>query len=293
MIGKLSSTYRRWKKHSKYLSLLPDKLEVVNTGSSPLYNAFDYNLWKCKGGNFAYQPQSLYYDIKTLEKYKNKLAKNAVILFGVEEFKLCAEYVDIVKDYKYYLWLDEKQVLTYSKLRAFLFRFFPFIAYPQFILRDIKSIIKVLLRYHVSQRADASTEMEDIIYAKEWLRGWTNEFNWNEGYTLSAEQLKILELNKKRLVTAIKECKEKNYRPYIVIPPFSPNLIKILPEKLLKDCLWDPIVEISKEQDIEIIDCYHEPLFSDWSLYANALILNNRGKEMFNNYIQEKLKLKQ
>lgn len=63
-------------------------------------------------------------------------------------------------------------------------------------MRDIKSIIKVLLRYHVSQRADASTEIEDIIYAKEWLRGWTNEFNWNEGYTLSAEQLKILELNK-------------------------------------------------------------------------------------------------
>ena len=90
---------------------------------------------------------------------------------------------------------------------------------------------------------------------------------------------------------AIKEYKEKNYRPYIVIPPFSPNLIKILPEMLLKECLWDPIAEISKEHDIEIIDCYHAPKFADWTLYANALTLNKKGQKLFNQYIQKKLHL--
>ena len=86
MIGKLSSTYRLWKKHGKYLATLPNKLEVVNTGSSPSFKAFDYKLWKCKGGNLAYQPQPLFYDIETLKKYKDKLAENAIILFGIEEF---------------------------------------------------------------------------------------------------------------------------------------------------------------------------------------------------------------
>ena len=291
MIGKLSSTYRFWKKHSKYLSSLPNKLEVVNTGSSPFFKAFDYKLWKCKGGNFAYQPQSLYYDIETLKRYSKKLADNAIVLFGIEEFKLCAEYKDIIKDYKYYLWLDANQILTYKSIRRFLILLLPFIAYPQLIWKDLKSILKVLIRYHVSQVTESSTEGDDIKFANYWLKGWTEEFNWNKGYYLSLEQQNNIEDNKKRLSVAIKICKDKKYKPYIVVPPFSPNLIKILPEQLLKDCLWDPIIEISKEHDIEIIDCYHESVFADWSLYANALTLNKKGQKLFNQYIQKKLNL--
>lgn len=292
MICKLSSTYRFWKKHSKYLSSLPDKLEVVNTGSSPFFKAFDYNLWKYKGGNLAFQPQPLYYDIETLKKYKDKLAENAIILFGVEGFKLCLDYYrDIKSDFKYYLWLNPIQIRTYSKRTSFLVRYLPFVAYPQLIWGDIKNLIKVLIRYHVSQRKESSTERDDIRFANSWIKGWTEEFHWNNGYNLSSEQRKNIELNKKRLSDAIRECKENNYRPYIVVPPFSPNLIKILPEKLLKECLWGPIAEISKGHDIEIIDCYHDPIFADWSLYANALTLNKKGQKLFNQYIQEKLEL--
>lgn len=292
MIGKLSSTYRYWKKRSKYLTSLPDNLEVVNTGSTPFYRNFDYKLWKCKGGNLAFQPQPLYYDIETLKKYKDKLAENAIILFGVEGFKLCLDfYNDIKSDYKYYLWLNSKQILTYSNRTSFLVRYLPFIANPQLIWRDIKTLIKVLIRYHVSQKIESSTERDDIRFADSWLKGWTEEFHWNNGYYLSLEQKNIIELNKKRLSDAIRECKENNYRPYIVVPPFSPNLIKILPEKLLKECLWDPLEEISKELGIEIIDCYHDSIFADWSLYANALTLNKKGRELFNLHVQNKLKI--
>ena len=292
MIGKLPSTYRYWKKRSKYLTSLPDNLEVVNTGSTPFYRNFDYKLWKCKGGNLAFQPQPLYYDIETLKKYKDKLAENAIILFGVEGFKLCLDfYNDIKSDYKYYLWLNSKQILTYSNRTSFLVRYLPFIANPQLIWRDIKTLIKVLIRYHVSQKIESSTERDDIRFADSWLKGWTEEFHWNNGYYLSLEQKNIIELNKKRLSDAIRECKENNYRPYIVVPPFSPNLIKILPEKLLKECLWDPLEEISKELGIEIIDCYHDSIFADWSLYANALTLNKKGRELFNLHVQNKLKI--
>ena len=291
MIGKLTSTYKSWKKHSKYLALLPNQLKVVNTGSTPLYNAFDYKLWECKGGNFAYQPQSLYYDIETLKRYSKNLADSAIVLFGIEEFKLCAEYRDIIRDYKYYLWLDANQILTYKRFRRFLILFFPFIAYPQLIWRDIKSFIKVLIRYHVSHMTESSTENDDIRFANYWLKLWTEEFNWNKGYNLSVEQQNNIEVNKKRLSDAIKKCKEENYKPYIVVPPFSPNLIKILPKRLLQECLWKPITEVAKDHQIEIIDCYHEPVFADWSLYANALTLNINGRVLFNHYIQEKLKL--
>lgn len=292
MIGKLSSTYRYWKKRSKYLTSLPDNLEVVNTGSTPFYRNFDYKLWKCKGGNLAFQPQPLYYDIETLKKYKDKLAENAIILFGVEGFKLCLDfYNDIKSDYKYYLWLNSKQIRTYSNRTSFLVRYLPFIANPQLIWRDIKTLIKVLIRYHVSQKKESSTERDDIRFADSWLKVWTEEFHWNNGYYLSLEQKNIIELNKKRLSDAIRECKENNYRPYIVVPPFSPNLIKILPEKLLKECLWDPLEEISKELGIEIIDCYHDSIFADWSLYANALTLNKKGRELFNLHVQNKLKI--
>lgn len=292
MIGKLSSTYRLWKKHSNYLSSLPDKLEVVNTGSTPFFNAFDYKLWKCKGGNLAFQPQPLYYDIETLKNYKDRLAENAIILFGVEEFKLCLDfYNDVKSDYKYYLWLNDKQIRTYSNKTSFLVRYLPFVAYPQLIWRDIKTLIKVLIRYHVSQRKESSSESDDIRFAHYWLNSWKEEFHWNKFYDLTIEQKNNIEINKKRLCNAIKEYKEKKYRPYIVIPPFSPNLIKILPEQLLNDCLWNPIAEISKEQGIEIIDCYHDPKFADWTLYANALTLNNRGRILFNNYIKENLNL--
>ena len=82
MLGKKTSQYKLWAEHAILLQSMPEECQVVNTGSTPSFKAFDYSLWDVKGFNLGFQPQPLYYDFETLKKYSKRIAKGAKILIG-------------------------------------------------------------------------------------------------------------------------------------------------------------------------------------------------------------------
>ena len=299
MLGKRTSQYKLWVEHAAYLQYMLEDCQVVNTGSTPSFKAFDYSLWAIRGFNLGFQPQPLYYDFETLKKYSDHIAKGAKILIGIEEFKFFVDaYNDEASDHKYYLWLDKEQIRTYNKQKDWLIRYIPIVLHPNFLLRDIKQGIKNLKNNLVNplkkEKIDSNgtilcDEQLDIQWAQKWVRGWNREFGWEESQKIRREQAEIVAINETRLSDMVDYCFKHGWEPYLVVPPFSPNLTKLLSDDVLRQGLWDPLERISKKKCISFYNFYNDERFADYRLYADALTLNEEGRILFNHIIQKKL----
>lgn len=299
MLGKKTSQYKLWAEHAILLQSMPEECQVVNTGSTPSFKAFDYSLWDVKGFNLGFQPQPLYYDFETLKKYSKRIAKGAKILIGIEEFKFFVNaYSDETTDHKYYLWLDKEQIRTYNKQKDWLIKYAPIILHPKFFLRDIKQGIKRLLKRGTnSSKAEGSGAIDDSLYsenldiqwAQRWVRGWNKEFGWEKGQKIRIEQAETVAINERRLSNMVDYCLEHGWSPNLVVPPFSPNLAKLLSVDVLRQGLWDPLDRISREKNIPLLNFYYDERFADYRLYSDALTFNEKGRRLFNHVIQEKI----
>lgn len=291
MFGKNSSQYKIWVEHSAILKAMPHDCQVVNTGSTPSYRAFDYSLWGVRGFNLAFQPQPLYYDFETIKKYSDHIAKNAIILLCIEEFKLLVDaYEDESTDHKYYLWLDEDQIRTYNSHKDWLINHVPVVLHPKFVLRDVKQAIKRLFgKENTSLLSKNITKGDDVCNASRWVNGWNRKFGWEHNQVLRDEQLKNIVINEKRLSDMVGYCLTKGWKPYLLVPPFSPNLTKLISEDILRQCLWEPLERISTRKEVPLLNFYYDERFADYRLYNDALTFNSKGKELFNSTVQEEL----
>lgn len=299
MLGKKTSKYKLWAEHARILNSMPKDCQVVNTGSTPSFKAFDYSLWSAKGFNLGFQPQPLYYDFETIKKYSTYIKKGAKILIGIEEFKFLVDaYDDESTDHKYYLWLDKGQIRTYNKKKERFIKYAPVILHPEFLVYDVKQMAKIFLnkmvcvlkggRLDFKQRPNY-TEEDDIRCAQQCINAWNKEFGWERGQQITTAQKAIVCINKKRLGDMVDYCFIHGWNPYLVVPPFSPNLTKLLPEDILRDGLWKPINDISKEKNIPLLNFYYDERFADYRLYSDALTFNDDGKRLFNEIVQEQI----
>ena len=294
MLGKKTSKYKQWAEHAQLLHFMPKECHVVNTGSTPSYKAFDYNLWNVRGFNLGFQPQPLYYDFETLKKYGVNISKGAKICIGIEEFKFFVDaYDDEATDHKYYLWLDKGQIRTYDKNKAWLIKHAPIALHPKFVLSDIKRFTKEMLTRikgtSDSKQISSDTEEDDIRCAKRRVYGWNKEFGWQNGQKITKEQVATVAVNEKRLSDMVDYCLEHGWTPILVVPPFSPNLAKLLSEDVLQEGLWKPLERVSKEKNISLINYYYDERFADYKLYSDALTFNDVGRMVFNKAIQEQI----
>lgn len=295
MLGKNSPQYRVWADHAAKLKNMPYGCQVVNTGSTSSFKAFDYGLWELRGVNLGFQPQPLYYDFETLKKYSGHIAKGAKILIGIEGFKFLVDaYANEATDHKYYLWLNNEQIRTYKRCTKWLIDYAPAVLHPNFLRSEVKYRLKKFLRkenWYSGQKGSAS-EKEDIDWARHWTDGWNKQFAWERGQTIREDQLTTIAINEKRLSDMIDYCFDYNWIPYLVVLPFSPNLVKLLSEEVLNPGLWEPLERVRRAKGVQCINLYYDKRFSDVTLYADALTLNETGRRRFNSVIQQEIGLK-
>lgn len=299
MLGKKTSKYRIWEEHARTLQSMPKDCQVINTGSTPGFRAFDYSYWNVRGFNLGFQPQPLYYDFETLKKYSNNICKGAKICIGVEEFKFFVDSYDEPSDHKYYLWLDGNQIRTYNRNKAWLMRHAPIVLHPECALNDIKRLVKrVLIKiksslktgsYDLGKTSSPYTEEDDFRWAKKWADGWNKEFGWENGQKITSEQAETIAINEKRLSDMVDYCIEHEWKPYLIVPSFSPNLTKLLSEDVLQEGLWKPLERVSKEKNIPLLNYYYNERFADYKLYSDALTFNEAGRRVFNRIVQEQI----
>lgn len=287
MINKIFPIYSSWLKNAKTLKELPTKCLAVNTGSTAGYNAFDYNFWKVNGANLGFPPQPLYYDFEMLKKYSNHIAEHATVFICLELFKFYLNYYEDVKaDYKYYFWLDNNQIRTFKKTTNWLLHRAPiFLTYKE-IFSFLKKILKKILLRDRNKNSD-NTEAKDIENSKLMTEGWNKEFGWENGQFVTEDQLKTISIVENRLIDMIDYCVNNNWSPCIVVLPLSPNLKKRLSDNVMNPGLWEPLKRIKRLRNVKIIDYYNDERFAHWQLYKNALSLNDKGRSLFNNLVQQ------
>lgn len=296
MTGKKSEIYLSWESKRKAMQFVPGGLEVANTGSTIAKRNFDYKYWKVRGYNFASKPQTLHYDFATLKDYAGYIKEGADIFIGIEEFKLLVdEYDDDRTNYKYYFYLSKDQIHGFSELKKWLLKQVPGFIDKRLIKQEIKPYIKpVLSRLHDQQNKRSELDrnkQNDIFFATRYMEGWNQEFGWESGKSrLTKDQRKSIETNFKRLMDMLKFCEANHWRPYVVVMPFSPNLKKLMPENILRDCLWDPLSKI-EDMGYPVINLYHDEEFADFHLYRDSLTFNETGKRIFNIKLQKGIEI--
>lgn len=279
MFGKKSTLYLKWKEEwDKYLKI-QQGIEIANLGSTCDANNYDYSLWGKKGFNFASAPQDLYYDNQVLEQYGVFLKKKAIVIISLSEFTLLVDkYETDYHNYKYYGYIDKARVLNYKKWKKNFIHLAPGCLYPKLVKMECKDFLKKvfkLKRTYISEESIMETKSQRM------MDGWIREFGWENGVVLKQEQYEKIKHSWELILKTINYCRQQEFRPVIVVPPFNHNLKKLMPKNILGECLWEYIDQIRK-MDIQVVDMWECKELEKDKYYKNPICLNEDGKILFN-----------
>ena len=282
----------RIKKTNYYMNLfedinkyqdMGDQLEYANLGSTFSNYAFDYSDLGLNGFNFAINGQNLEYDYKILQHYSNRIKEGAKIFIVCADLELVynttKEYYRNVRVYKYY-----KNVLGYKEVPFFLKYYLAYILLPIIKIGSIKYLIHDCKPYNKkAHEKNLMTEGEADKDALRRIQGWETLFNiqdWQKQDLSISYSCEIRE-NIGFLKSIIKFCKEKGWKPYIVVPPVSSILNKYLSSNFVEMNLLRYLRNLCDVQQIELLDYSRDDEFQALELYINSACLNKIGRKKF------------
>ena len=287
MFGKNSDTYMRWQSEWNKFNSIPNELDIVNLGSTMAASDFDYDLWEqsgVKGFNLASSPQTLYYDLQVLKQYASHIRKGGTVIICLAEYSFLVEkYESDYHNYKYYGYLDSKRILNYSEMTADAVKKKPAKLDPRLSKQETKRIVKKILCIKSKDK-----HYDIYVHARQIMTGWKHEFGWDNGYSLTIEQKSTIEHTWSILQDILTFCKENEFTPVVVIPPFASYLKKIMPENILNECLWK-YVDLLRNNGIQIIDFWENSNIQQHKFYENSLCLNEKGRYFFNKIVESEI----
>lgn len=239
---------------------VPHNLEMVNLGSTFSKYGFDYKYFGKKGFNFAAAPQPLKIDREVLEKYKNHIKPNGIVVIVVVcPFGFC--------------------VHEYSSLRRHLF---------QREIKLLKNIIKKLIRYNEHKRRNAEANLpsaEELcrINSRNRVNSWKKEFFLKNTTTQQPtdELQKTFVKTREELSGMISLCKQCGFRPLIINMPAMKEEHSQFSDSFIKAFYEDNLGQ-SNLNGVPTIDYFRDERFNNISLYENyADCLNDKGRRLF------------
>lgn len=283
MFGRNSNIYTDWKETWERYKNFSASVSVVNLGSSASAYDFDYSLWDKEGINFASTPQTLYYDLQVLQQYGKKIRTGGIVFICLSEFCLLVNhYKSDSSNYKYYGYLDPDRILNYNILKSLLVRHLPGVIYPTLIKQEISLYIKQKKIFEKSSNCYKQQETSEKVIVDSWKK----EFGWEKEWKLSQEQMNTINTTMKIVFDIISYCDKKEIKPIVIIPPFSSKLHKMIPESFIYMCLGKQVDELKKKK-VLVFDFYNDEEMSKDELFENAIVMNSRGRKLFNYRLQE------
>ncbi len=263
---------------------IDDGLEYINLGSTFANYAFDYSLLGLKGFNFAINGQNLEYDFKLLKHYQDRIMPGAKIFIVCADLELAyistKDYYKNVRVYKYY----KKNILDFGEVPMIPKYYFAYIMFPILKIHTIKYI------FHDSEPYNKRTFDKNIMTLEEAgkdaerrINGWESMFNiydWDK-QDMKLSHKKEIDKNICCLKNMIGFCKNKHWKPYIIVPPVSYLLNEKISEKFVERNLISYLRNIANEEDIELFDYSRDERFQSLDLYINSACLNKRGRKEF------------
>jgi hypothetical protein len=272
----------------KFLSPIPQNMEIVNLGSNQPKFAFDYSETGMLGMNWAVGPQAFEYDFRILKKFCNFLNHNAFVIIPVCLFEFFLyRYPYDSANYKYYKILDSAHINNYSLWTKLTRIDYPVLTAGYKLLRIIKDVPP---NRGLEIDHNPMNEREMKRDAEKWISGWLKQFSLDnlEPIVLSEENRRSIEKNIAILSEIIDFCLEQNYRPVVMLLPVTKALRDLLPESFIHEYILGNIKKANKK-NIKTLNYLDDDRFVMPELYFNSFFFNKTGRKYFSKTITEEL----
>ncbi|MCD7714055.1 MAG: hypothetical protein LUI08_03895 [Prevotella sp.] len=262
----------------KFWSKIPFNLDIVNLGSFPGVYAFCYDEVPLKGRNWALGPQSMVYDYSILRNYSSYLRYGATVIISLVPFSCLFTYRRKDYYYKYFTILhpatipdfDEAGHTLALEMKRNPMKYAPFYC----IRRTVREMgAKVLSWARKKKPARSLSESADSF-----IDGWKKQFGISDLSTPLTEEHKAQQKSRRKtLMEMVEFCKERGFRPVIVIPPMHHTLWRQFPEPFLGNYI-SPLVE---GIDAPFLNYMRSAEFDKDEYFSSALFMNATGAKAF------------
>lgn len=261
----------------KFHHIIPENLEIINTGSNHAYFSIDWSLIGVKGFSLASGPQSVMWDYRLLKKYRSHVDNSGggkVLLVLSNLMFGFLEYTNPESDKRYYYFMQPNEIPRYTKWQDFVYHRMP-------VLSNWRNIIHCF--YH---RGTLVSETEPTLeYAEQQsdlrIAGWKSQFDLKD--LQHRESVKHLAENIKKAAGVVRkmvdESRAAGLTTILMIPPLSAVINKKLAPEFLDEVLYKPVRKYL--DDVPLLDYVHDERFQDYRLYQNGDFMNEAGRKKF------------
>lgn len=261
----------------KFHHIIPENLEIINTGSNHAYFSIDWSLIGVKGFSLASGPQSVMWDYRILKKYRSHVDNHGggkVLLVLSDLMFGFLEYTNSESDKRYYYFMQPNEIPRYTKWQDFVYHRMP-------VLANWRNIIHCF--YH---RGTLVSETEPTLeYAEQQsdlrIAGWKSQFDLKD--LQHRESVKHLAENIKKAAGVVRkmvdESRAAGLTTILMIPPLSAVINKKLAPEFLDEVLYKPVRKYL--DDVPLLDYVHDERFQDYRLYQNGDFMNEAGRKKF------------
>lgn len=279
-----------WKGTTKFWSIPSCDYEVVNLGSNSGKYAFCYEDLPVKGMNWAIGPQSLVHDFNILKNYFSYLKEGGIVLIPLCPFSCLHSPYTKESNFKYYPILHPATILDFEdseRTRAYKIKLNPFKEMP---LYCIKSTIKEAL-CRVYDRVKSVQKLDFDKNAEMWIELWKKQFGITDlEAPMSEEHKEECFSRAETLREMIKFCKERNLKPYIVLPPVHSALSSRLSMSFMKNYVYDFIEGVTDDKSL-LIDYFYDASFHSNEYFSNSYFMNKKGALIYTERVMRDLEL--
>ena len=276
---------------------LLNKYDMVAYGSSYARYAFAFKAAGVNGYNMGFAAQFFYYTEKMIKQYQEIYNKGCQIVIVVPDL-VFAETGKGIYGSERYIHILNKDVLEdeYSLTHYIREVLFPVFCHPRLVFTVVKNIAKKLLHIptinpYVLEKNQLD-ENQTLEAAHKRCNSWCKQFGLKDTYTDDVDsslEMKFVE-SRKILTRMIQWCVDNQYRPVLVVTPFSAQLNSITSEQFIKKVLYDNI-RLANIQNIPVLDYLRDERFQNYKLYLNSAdLLNLAGRRAFTKVLVEDLK---
>lgn len=244
---------------------VPDRLEIINLGSTFAKYGFDYRYFNKRGFNFAQQPQTMKTDLDILERYQEHLTKNALVLIVL----LCPFSFSLYEQAR-------PSILHTAPVR-------------------VKKFIKDLIGYSQKQRATYDLlppEEKSRIASSNRINGWMEEFSISNTTTTlpSTDLLKTFSKNIDILQRMLLLCDHKGFHPVILNMPAAKIEYSRFSSHFIRE-FYTANIEKGNITNAPVLNYFGDSRFDDIHLYENfADCFNDQGRKLFSEILIQDLK---
>ena len=256
---------------------IPDSITLCSFGSSHAYNGYDFSVAEDSNTymNFGLPSQSLSYDERILDCYKDRLQPGATVFITVSYHSLFGNSETEQgqfesKNRRYYTFLPREYIKEYDPYTAFFMKYF-----PALIAED--SLFDVFVKNNEGNQVASKSSAEDIARAAYKRHILTEKVDESGEWIVNDEEVSAL-------YRMIDICKDKGATPILVTTPLLSEYTGVIETESPRfyEFFYELIDEVKKSAGVEYWDFSHDERFcNEYELFVNPDHLNKQGAKIF------------